>query len=247
MNEKEKNISYLASRWVDEKFPPELDLKDWVKAHSGGKPEDVYLRNVISAADTIKQAEKLQEFEDQINFLKKANKSYISILMYFQELLPGELEVWQPKIGSKEWMREFKINNNVLLIVRGYIYDINKILNEKIEQSLTIHDKEEVDNALSDKKSVFEGKDSGFIGNKMYKLQWIGTEIQLIRLFENLAEKKLILLDDTHKWQIIAQHFINKNGEPFKPKQLSTVAQRSSPSEGKVIQIVHDISKESTG
>ena len=83
---------------------------------------------------------------------------------------------------------------------------------------------------LNEKKAVYEKFNFYEIAEMpSQKIKWIGTESQLIYLFQELVNAKL-LPDDLFTtlgggYKLISQHFINKNGRPFKNTQLAQVYQ----------------------
>ena len=54
-------------------------------------------------------------------------------------------------------------------------------------------------------------------------IQWLGTETQIVYLFDRLIARSLISTDE--QYAFIARHFTNRNGRPFKNTQLAQTAQ----------------------
>jgi hypothetical protein len=242
MKEKEEKIAYLANRYIEKMIPLGVNLFEWLRTQPIEKTEEIYLRNIIPSAETIKQSDEFPLLEDQITFLEKASASYDSLFFYFQEEFKGEREVRNLEIGSKEWNLEFDTQHKVLQTLRFYIANVNEVLQQKIKKSLIAQiDKNAASADLKNRSAEGHAEEND---TAVHKMQWMGSEKQLITLFETLMKKDLIKIDENRKWKILAEHFINKKGDAFKHRQLSTVAQKTSQDEGVVIHIVDKIAKE---
>lgn len=58
--------------------------------------------------------------------------------------------------------------------------------------------------------------------DSLHKIKWLGTEVQLVGLFNKLIEKKVIpRFYQFNYLKLITYHFVNKNGKAFNEKQLS--------------------------
>jgi len=249
MGNDEKRMEFFTDRWRNEREPLLSRLPKWVRSYTKEEIEDRLLREIIPSAETIKQALEFPLLMDQILFLKSAHKSYRDI---FENMIEVQFVFENKRLGSgqifesEESKKTFEISHNVHQILRKYMYDVYELLRKKIKE-LYIAKTQKAVHDRNDKNQIDEGNEERRY--QQYpddKMHWMGTEKQLITLFEMLMNKNLILIEENRKWETLAQHFMNRDGNPFKPKQLSTVAQRTSPSEGKVIQIVHEIAKESS-
>ena len=78
---------------------------------------------------------------------------------------------------------------------------------------------------LKDKLRYLESqnkkKEKQIINNKFEKIHWTGTELQLIILFEQLVENKLIVIQPKPIYKFISEYFENKFGNEFDPNQLA--------------------------
>lgn len=65
------------------------------------------------------------------------------------------------------------------------------------------------------------------------KIQWNGTAGELIYLFELLMNKGLLPIELTHKrFAVIARHFVNNEGKPFKNTQLNVSEKQYKKEDG---------------
>lgn len=118
---------------------------------------------------------------------------------------------------------------NLLKIIDSYKFDgKEEFEGDEIEPRFragrTRHD---ILSELEDRKKRLDyekmiGHKTGFKNVIENKIQWQGSETQLIYLFELLFKSNLIPLKLYDKrFALIADHFLNKNGENFKNTQLA--------------------------
>ena len=117
------------------------------------------------------------------------------------------------KIPKDEDINSFRHNRNLQFL-----------LNQKLDNSKTI---EELHNQLYSNKlidSTLDNFKSHFNKNWDLKIQWLGTELQIVN-FVNLLIENDILDKETQnfKYKLIASHFTNKKGNNFNEKQLGSV------------------------
>ncbi len=82
-------------------------------------------------------------------------------------------------------------------------------------------------NKLKEIESLNKKKEKQILKMEHEKIFWKGSEKELIILIEKLIENKYIEVDWFKRYVFIEEHFINKNGKPFKNTQSSVV--KSNP------------------
>ncbi len=79
---------------------------------------------------------------------------------------------------------------------------------------------------LKEQQSRQESQEQRANQKPVEKIQWQGTEAQLVYLFEKLYEKRLLPKAVNDKqFAFIEKHFINNKGQAFKRKQLAQASQ----------------------
>lgn len=79
-----------------------------------------------------------------------------------------------------------------------------------------------------------------------YKIQWLGTELQLSNLIYLLIEEKYLDPETkTFRHKLVCAHFINKKGNEFQEKQLSSVfaeKRDTIPNDDVIYKIIYELS-----
>jgi len=80
--------------------------------------------------------------------------------------------------------------------------------------------------AKINQNDITMGKDKQVTEISKSKIRWEGTETQLVYLFDELIKSGFLGQEtNSEKYKLISEHFLNKSGKEFKPKQLSVTFQ----------------------
>ncbi|MCO6175487.1 hypothetical protein NHF50_10570 [Flavobacterium sp. NRK F10] len=204
----EKIVNYLEDRIITnfEKHFSYLVLDDF---YGGGYKERI--------EDEFFYDEYFEEYEDTIiNLLLEIEDKNESEFIEFKLRLiklKRIIDNYLSKIPKDVEINSFKHNRNSQFLINQEL-DESKII-ENLYNQLYIN--KLIDSNFDDFKSHF---------NKSWntKIQWFGTELQIVN-FVNLLIDKNILDKETQnfKHKLITSHFINKKGNSFTKKQLSSV------------------------
>jgi hypothetical protein len=121
--------------------------------------------------------------------------------------------------------------------------DIGRLIEEKIKYLKVVRlPQEKMDHRLSVNSIAHKEKSADKSGAPREKLKWMGTEAQIINLFELLFKEDLITeAQYLKRYSLISGHFVNKDGNPFKNKQLAQSAQNSRGAKSKGMDQIEEI------
>lgn len=202
-------IDYLEDRVITnfETYFSYLVLQDFYEGGYNNRVEDEFLYeeyfsqyedDIVNLLLLI-QGDSLDDFTDfKLRLIKMKRKI---------DTLLAKVEIEDDEITNRKQRRnpEFLLNQN--LDKDNFIEFLHTELN---------------DNKLIEVS--FDEFKKHFDENCPNRIQWFGTELQISNLINSLIDKKY-LDNETHKFKylLIASHFLNKNGNLFKVKQLGAV------------------------
>jgi len=206
-------------------------LPEFLQTHAGVSLPEFSQGNLISA-----KAGGISQTMNERNSATVYNNPLVSSMGTYIEPKPtGNIEQTEMKNDFEEMKEVFK---TLKLEIAALRLDKNKEIEpakseSKIDLFLwlrediyleTLH-KELIDSKFLLKTITYsEFQDHFSIGRskkkaKIGKLQWMETESRIVYLFDKLRKNQFI--PDSRIFKKIEDHFLNKDGEPFKRKQLN--------------------------
>jgi len=206
-----KTLEALKKKYYDyseENIYPRISLADYLK---------IYLPNVKDS-----KANYLNELLTEINLrVEEIRRDIAEYGGGFEAVNEESIGMLNPDDDEEGERIEDEMEKFELLKTKDFIaseLDRSKeLLSQEVLHSLTSDGKE--------KKSDGHREVVTF----QNKIHWQGTETQFVYLFEQLVKAKLLnddFLDTTGGgYSLLAQHFENRNGKPFKNTQLANTFQ----------------------
>lgn len=121
-------------------------------------------------------------------------------------------------------MPYFNVNEESYYLVERYIfYNYNKVISKISKKNILEHIKRIITSLEYLNEAI--RRELELHANKR-KIEWLGTQSQLIYLFELLVKENFLSKEyNKTKWLLLSRHFYNKKGEEINHKQLSTAYQ----------------------
>ncbi len=204
----EKIVSYLEDRIITnfEKHFSQLVLMDFYEGGYNDRIEDEFFYDEYFSRYENKVIDVLLFLEDDKS---EVSQNFKIRLIKMKRIIDNYLS----KIPKDVETNSFRhIRNSQFLI------------NQKLDKSKTIKN---LHNQLYINKLIdlsFEDFKSHFDKNWDSKIQWLGTELQIVNLINLLIDKNILDKETQNfKYKLITSHFINKKGNIFIEKQLGSV------------------------
>lgn len=204
----EKIVNYLEDRIITnfEKHFNQLVIEDFYEGGFDQRIEDEFFYDEYFSRYENKIINTLLFLEDDMS---EESQNFKLRLIKMKRIIDNNLS----KIPKDEELNLFRHNRNSQFL-----------LNQKLDNSKTI---EELHNQLYSNKlidSTLDNFKSHFNKNWDLKIQWLGTELQIVNFINLLIENDILDKETQNfKYKLIASHFTNKKGNNFNEKQLGSV------------------------
>lgn len=209
--------------YIIENLPNSLKAYKQSLKFESNYPEEHVLTNLLNHYNYILSRKDIQlnVFEDII-LNKETADIYTQILF---ELIKERLQILKPDLVHYQKEKKSKVIS-IDTIITGTIPLIKlKYNDQQNKQIIRLLYETLAEDYLDDTYKQFERH---FINNrlKFRKSIWKGKEPEIAHLFKYLKDKRFMLSENQNK--LIELHFLNKEGEEFKHRQLSVTLSKSN-------------------